>query len=325
MRFEKVVVTGGGGLLGRFVVDALMGDCAVSVLDIAAPQQDVPYFETDILDLGAVRAALAGQEAAIHLAGIDDGNASHDREYFETNVQGAWNVFHAAEEAGLRKLVFASSIAALGIGYDRMPDYLPIDEAHPLYNTGTYGHSKEAIETLARHFVRRGRLDIVCLRPTLIVRPVREAAILAQLALPDPDSGEHSAEGTAPHGAQDTAPHGAQDTAPHGAQDTVPYGALSATRTYVRSQDAARCFRMALDHDGAGYEVFNVSAADSIGREETLERLRTVYGRLPEIRDPALYARDPHASVLDIRRTRDQLGWEPEGDWTTVVAQYAGT
>jgi nucleoside-diphosphate-sugar epimerase len=307
MRFEKVVVTGGGGLLGRFVVDALMGDCAVSVLDIAAPQQDVPYFETDILDLGAVRAALAGQEAAIHLAGIDDGNASHDREYFETNVQGAWNVFHAAEEAGLRKLVFASSIAALGIGYDRMPDYLPIDEAHPLYNTGTYGHSKEAIETLARHFVRRGRLDIVCLRPTLIVRPVREAAILAQLALPDPDSGEHSAEGN------------------YDANDIAPYGALSATRTYVRSQDAARCFRMALDHDGAGYEVFNVSAADSIGREETLERLRTVYGRLPEIRDPALYARDPHASVLDIRRTRDRLGWEPEGDWTTVVAQYAGT
>ncbi len=301
MRFERVVVTGGGGLLGRFVVDALIGDCAVSVLDIARPRQDVPFFETDILDLAAVRATLAGQEAVIHLAGIDDGNAAHDRDYFQTNVQGAWNVFHAAEEAGLRKLVFASSIAALGIGYDRMPDYLPIDEAHPLYNTGTYGHSKEAIETLARHFVRRGRLDIVCLRPTLIVRPEREAAFLAQLALPDPDSGEHSAEGTA------------------------PYGALSATRSYVRSQDAARCFRMALDHDGAGYDVFNVSAADSIGRLETLKRLRAVYGRLPELRDPALYARDPHAGVLDIRKTRDRLGWEPEGDWTSVAAQYAGT
>jgi nucleoside-diphosphate-sugar epimerase len=308
MGFERVVVTGGSGLLGRFVVEALSGDCAVSVLDIATPRRDVPYFEADILDLEAVRAALAGQEAVIHLAGIDDGKASHDRDYFATNVQGAWNVFQAAEEAGLRKLVFASSIAALGIGYDRMPDYLPVDEGHRLHNTGTYGHSKEAIETAARHFVRRGRLDIVCLRPTLIVRPEREAAILAQLELPDPDS-------PPPEGAL-----GAPGAPPCGAP---PYGALSATRSYVRSQDAARCFRLALDHDGAGFEVFNVSAVDSIGRMETLERLTAVYGRLPEIRDPALYARDPFAGVLDIRKTRDRLGWEPEGDWTSIVAQHA--
>jgi nucleoside-diphosphate-sugar epimerase len=288
--------------LGRFVVDALIGDCAVSVLDIAPPRQDVPYFETDILDLDGVRAALAGQEAAIHLAGIDDGNAAHDRDYFATNVQGAWNVFHAAEEAGLRKLVVASSVAALGLGYHRRPDYLPIDEAHPCYNTGTYGHSKEAIETTARHFVRRGRLDIVCLRPTLIVRPQREAAFLAQLALPDPDS---------------PAPDGVL-----GADGGAPYGALSATRSYVRSQDAARCFRLALDHDGTGFEVFNVSAIDSIGRVDTLARLSAVYGRLPELRDPARYARDPCAGVLDISRARDRLGWEPEGDWTSIAAEH---
>jgi nucleoside-diphosphate-sugar epimerase len=302
MRFERVVVTGGSGLLGRFVVDELTDICAVSVLDIARPREDVPYFETDILDLGGVRAALAGQEALIHLAGIDDGNAPHDKAYVETNIQGAWNVFHAAEEAGLRKLVVASSTATLGIGRERMPDYLPVDEGHPLRTTGTYGLSKEVIETLARHFVRRGRLNIVCLRPTLIVRPEREAAILAQLALPDPDS---------------EPPQGRL-----GADGVAPYGALSATRTYVRSQDAARAFRIALDHDGEGFDVFNVSAADSIGRVETLERLRAVYGRLPEVREPALYARDPYASVLDIRRAREKLGWEPEGDWASIAARH---
>jgi len=298
MRFERVVVTGGSGRLGRFVVDELRDICAVSVLDIAPPRQDVPYFETDILDPNGLRAALAGQEAAIHLAGFDDGMAPHDRDYMKTNVQGAWNLFHAAEEAGLRRLVVASSSAAYGLGYDRMPDYLPVDEAHPLHTTGTYGHSKEAIETMARHFVRRGRLDIVCLRPTLILRPEREAAILAQLALPDPDGDPPEAAAGA---------------------DTAPYGALSATRSYVRSQDAARAFRMALDHDGAGYDVFNLAAADGIGRMETLVRLAAVYGRLPAIRDPELYARDPHASVLDSRRARDRLGWEPEGDWTSVA------
>jgi nucleoside-diphosphate-sugar epimerase len=302
MRFERVIVTGGSGLLGRFVVDQLTDICAPSVLDLKAPDQDVPYIETDILDLGSVRAALAGQDAMIHLAGIDDGNAEADKDYFETNVQGAWNLLHAAEDAGLRKVVIASSSAAYGIGRDRMPDYLPVDEGHPLHTTGTYGHSKEAIETVARHFVRRGRLDIVCLRPTLIVRPEREAAILAQLDLADPD-------GDPPDGVLGTG-------------GAAPYGALSATRSYVRSEDAARCFRMALDHDGAGFDVFNVSAVDSIGREQTLKRLEAVYERLPEVRDPALYASDPYASVLDISRTRGVLGWAPEGDWDAVVAEH---
>jgi len=150
MGFERVVVTGGSGFLGRFVVDALIGGCAVSVLDIAPPRQEVAYFETDILDLEGVRAAMAGQDAVIHLAGIDDGNAAHDGDYFATNVQGAWNVFHAAEEAGLRKLVVASSVAALGLGYDRRPDYLPIDEAHPFYNSGTYGHRRGRVPGPAR-------------------------------------------------------------------------------------------------------------------------------------------------------------------------------
>ncbi len=42
MRFERVIVTGGSGLLGRFVVDQLKDICAASVLDIKAPSQDVP-------------------------------------------------------------------------------------------------------------------------------------------------------------------------------------------------------------------------------------------------------------------------------------------
>ena len=51
MRFEKVLVTGGSGLLGRFVVDELIGHGDVGVLDIKPPAQNVPYLDSDILDL----------------------------------------------------------------------------------------------------------------------------------------------------------------------------------------------------------------------------------------------------------------------------------
>jgi nucleoside-diphosphate-sugar epimerase len=302
VHFEKIVVTGGSGFLGRFVVDEMIHRSDVTVLDIKPPTGEVGYRETDILDLEAVSAALAGQDAVIHLAGIDDGNDFPDQDYFSTNVQGTWNLLHAAEAAGVRKVVVASSTAVYGVGRDRSPDYLPMDEEHPQRPTATYSLTKQLIELQCRSFARRGTLAIVCLRPTLIVRPEREAAILAQLHLDDPDSDP---------------PRGL-----HAGEDETPYGALSVLRSYVRSEDAARCFRLALGYDGRPFEVFNVGAADGIGHEQTLARLERVYGRLAEIAKPVYFQTNECASVLDSSRARECLGWEPRGDWDSIVAKH---
>lgn len=302
MRFEKVLVTGGSGLLGRFVVDEMIGHADVGVLDIKPPTQNVPYLNSDILDSKAVGNAVTGQDAIIHLAGIDDGNDFPDEDYFRTNVQGTWNLLHAAEAAGVRKIVVASSTAVYGVGRDRMPDYLPMDEEHLQRPTATYSLTKQIIEVQCRSFVQRGSLSIVCLRPTLIVRPEREAAILAQLDLDDPDS---------------DAPRDLLS-----ADGESPYGALSVLRSYVRSADAARCFRLALDYDANRFDVFNVGAVDGIGHEETIPRLERVYGRLPEIRRSEHFQSDACASVLDSSRARDRLGWEPHGDWDSIVNKH---
>ncbi len=304
MSLEKVIVTGGSGRLGAHVTQALQANHDVTVLDIKPPSQAVPFIATDILDLAGLTRAFTGQDAVIHLAGYDDGDAPNEQAYMATNVQGAWNVFQAAEDAGVRHLVVASSVAALGLDYRRGPDYLPIDEAHPLRATGTYGHGKQLIETMARHYVVRGALRIVCLRPTLIVRPEKEAEILAQLALPDPDA-------EAPANA-------ASDGVNLG--DVRPYGALSATRTYVRSRDAARGFAAALDYRARPFDIFNLAARDGIGRSKTLERMTAIYETPPELREAKLYQDDPYASALDIRHARNDLGWQPRGDWRDVVA-----
>jgi len=296
------MVTGGSGLLGHFVVDELIGHSDVTVLDLKPPTRKVTYQQADILDLEAVTAAVAGQDAVVHLAGIDDGNDLPDEDYFRTNVQGTWNLLHAAEAAGVRKVVVASSAAVYGVGRDRMPDHLPIDEEHPQRPTATYSLTKQIIEVQCRSFVERGTLAIVCLRPTLIVRPEREAAILAQLDLDDPDSDPPQTQ--------------------HSTGGATPYGALSVLRSYVRSEDAARCFHLALDRDTNPFDAFNVAAADGIGHEKTMERLQRIYGRLPEIRKPAHFQTDAHASVLDNSRARERLGWEPRGDWDSIASNY---
>ena len=302
---EKVIVTGGSGRLGGHVMTALRAGYGATALDIKPPPGDVPFIATDILDLPGLTRAFTGQAAVIHLAGYDDGDGPNEQAYMATNVQGAWNVFQAAEDAGVPHVVVASSTAALGLDHDRAPDYLPVDETHALRTTGTYGLGKQLMETMARHYAARGKMHVICLRPTLIVRPEKEAQILAQLALPDPD-------GNPPGCNSDAAARNA----------VAPYGALSATRTYVRSTDAAQGFVAALKYRAHRFDIFNLAAPDGIGRPETLARMAAIHETMPLVRDPQLYQADPYASVLDVRHARDDLGWRADGDWRDVVARH---
>jgi len=155
---------------------------------------------------------------------------------------------------------------------------------------------------MAEYVARHGRLRVLCLRPTLIVRPEKEAAILAQLELADPDAAPPP-DFVATGGIK-------------------PYGALSTLRTYVRSADAARCFRLALDYDGPALDTFIVAARDTIGREATLERLAKIWGHVPELRDRAHYDGDAYASPLDARKAERLLGWRADGDWRDVAAAH---
>ncbi len=304
MKFDRVAVTGGSGRLGRYVVEELAGHARVTVLDITPPAGDHAYVALDVRDLDAVAAALAGHDAVVHLAAIDDGVPVPDKAYFETNVQGSWNVLHAAHERGIRKVVLASSSAAQGLGpRDKPPFYLPIDEDHPPRPSGAYGLSKLLVETIAASFARRGRMATVCLRPTLIVRPEVVGAIIEQLAF------------LAARGVVALAP---DDPTPQ------PYDGLTVLRTYVTSRDAARAFRSALEFEGLPSLVANVAAADSIGTVAALDHIRAVYGALPEVRAPAIYAARPDASAIDTTRARDRLGWQAEIDWPAVVAEQAG-
>ena len=113
MRFDNVLVTGGSGQLGAFVVNELMDHCRVSVLDIAPPRIDVPFFEADILDREAVAAAIDGHDAVVQLAALDGAVDATEQQFFETNVQGLRNVLEAAEAANVRRTVVCSSVAAL--------------------------------------------------------------------------------------------------------------------------------------------------------------------------------------------------------------------
>jgi nucleoside-diphosphate-sugar epimerase len=176
----KILVTGGLGKVGQYVVRELvdtLGDRVahqVTVLDrTPGPERSsVKYLMGDVQDLGQVMEAVAGAEAVIHLAAIHNPNVATTSLTYQTNVNGTFNVHHAAFRLGVRRMVSASSNAVVGWSYDEnfVPDYLPIDEAHPLRPTDVYGLSKEIGEAIARSYARKG-LETVVLRPSGVVLP----------------------------------------------------------------------------------------------------------------------------------------------------------
>jgi nucleoside-diphosphate-sugar epimerase len=304
---KSVLITGGSGRLGHFVVEAMLPDHRVEVLDVRAPTQDVLYREVDMRDIAGVRSAVRGHERIIHLAAIDDGVDVPDHTYFEVNVQGTWNLLRAAEEEGVKKVVIASSAASYGFAKDSPPDYLPIDEAHPQRPRRTYDLTKQLVERTAESFARRhaaggqGIASIVCLRPTLVARPVKTPQMLAELATLPPEDGN-----------------------PGRTFDGPVYGGLPVLRTYVTSRDAAAAFRAALLADTAPYAVYLVAARDALGSVDTLDFLSRANGMHPAVHDEGWFAR-PDASPLDTRAAERDLGWVAQDDWAAVIRSVTGS
>jgi nucleoside-diphosphate-sugar epimerase len=176
----KILVTGGLGKVGQWVVRELVDPSGgktvheVTVLDrVGGPERGpIKYLIGDIQDLGQVLEAMSGAQAVIHLAAIHNPNIATASVVYQTNVVGTFNVHHAAYRLGVKRVVSASSNAIVGWSYSERfePDYLPIDENHPLRPEDVYGLSKQIGETIAHSYARKG-LETVILRPSGVVTP----------------------------------------------------------------------------------------------------------------------------------------------------------
>ena len=170
------VVTGGTGFVGSAVVRHLVA-CGQPVRVLVRPNGDrrllrdlpIEIAEGDLQDPESVRKALRGCRRLFHVAALYTLWARDRRLFYTVNVEGTRRILEAAAEAGAGRVVYTSTVGALGIPADGSPG----TEATPVRladMVGDYKRSKFLAEEVAREFARRG-LPIVIVNPSTPVGP----------------------------------------------------------------------------------------------------------------------------------------------------------
>lgn len=276
-----IVVTGGRGQSGRWVVERLAADHTVTCLDRRRPADGghpaVDYLAVDLTEPGPVFDALTALEpdAVVHWAAIPAAGRRPGVETYRNNTLATHAVLTAAGRVGAR-IVQASSDGVYGFFFAAetpVPDHLPVTEAHPLRPEDDYGLSKVVAEDVAETVARRDGVPAVSLRPTWIQipgdYPCRDEAYVSDLAA---GAGNYW--------------------------------------SYVDVRDVVDLVEAALSADVTGHEAFNCVGPDNALGRPLRDLMRTHFGRLPD--DCAV---EGDAAAYDVSKAREELGWRPTRSW----------
>lgn len=293
----SILVTGGAGLIGSATIDLLLRRHApgrIVVLDnlargslanlkTALLDRRVTLLRGDIRNPDAVRRAMQGMDAVVHLAALRiTACAAAPREAMEVMCDGSFNVVEAAREAGVRRVVAASSASVYG-----MAETFPTDERHhPWGNRTWYGAAKLMLEGLLRSYHDMFGLPYVALRYFNVYGPRMDI-----------------------HGKYTEVLIRWMDRIAAG-QPPVVLGDGQQTMDFVYIDDVAEANVAALASD-VDDEVFNIAS----GRETSLNDLAAAL--LKAMNSPLQTEHGPERAVnpvarrlADTTRARDLLGFE---------------
>ena len=286
----KILVSGAAGRLGAWAVRELADhghdiralDNRPLPADLRRERVQAVY--ADIADPLAMLNALAGCEAVAHLAAYPSPHGVTRAELLRVNVLGTQNILDAAEAHGVTRVVLTSSVGALGFSFPThpcLPDYLPVDAAHPRRPQDIYGLSKLANEESAAAATRRTGLTTIVFRPPFVI-----------------DLDHAKAHGWLQRRVQ----HGRDE------RDNSLWG-------YIDVRDQARAYRLALESDLTGHHVF-YTMADDLSTDATALELAEKF--LPAAQ-AAQAARLPGRSFYDLAPAREQLGFVAERTWRAAL------
>ncbi|WP_088288518.1 NAD(P)-dependent oxidoreductase [Kineosporia sp. A_224] len=284
-----VCVTGAAGKVGRYAVHELLehGYRVVAVDTVAHPptlpavwsRDDFTYLRADLEDFGDTVDALGGCDAVVHVANIPAPGLIPPARTLNRNNLMNTNVFLAAAQLRLTKVVWASSETTLGLNFGdggRAPRYVPLDEDHYPHPATTYSLSKVVAETTAEHVAAWSGIPFLALRFSNVILPEEYAAFPTYWS--DPASRVFN------------------------------------LWSYIDVRDAALACRLALESDVTGARAYVIANEDSVMTTPSADLVEQVFPGTPH-KTPV----EGNASLMTSARARAELGFVPQHPWRDQV------
>ena len=165
----KILITGAAGLIGKEVTKGLVAaghDVLATdlVKDDLSPAQK--FVVGDLVSDDFISQLDFHCDAIVHLGSIPRPGIESDEKVLHNNVMGTYHVFANAVENNVPLVIYASSLSIYGFAWSTgtSPDYVPVDEKHPLYHFESYALSKEVNERSADMWANRSKTAFVGLR-----------------------------------------------------------------------------------------------------------------------------------------------------------------
>lgn len=301
----NILVTGGGGYIGSFMVKALVNrNESVSVIDNFergyedAVDKRAKILKGDLLDKSFVVRALESEkfDAIIHFAGLIS-VAESMREpgmYFESNIMGALNIMDVVKDSGV-KFIFSSTAAVYG-----NPLTLPIPEDHPKNPTSPYGVSKLMVEDILKWYNQIYGLSSVALRyfnasgaaldgsmgerhkPESHIIPLAIKAVLNDEEFRIYGNDYETADGTC-------------------------------ERDYIHVLDLVKAHILALDNMKLGVSTsYNVGTGIGYSNKQVVEMIEKVSNKKIRLIEDKRRPGDPDKLIADPQKIKTELGFNPE-------------
>ncbi|MEQ4518188.1 NAD(P)-dependent oxidoreductase [Pseudarthrobacter sp. B907] len=256
----RVVITGAHGKVGRPATRALL-DAGHDVLavDLTLPGFErrangtASYQKADLTDAGEAYAVVRGADAVVHAAAIPEPTGNPAQVVFQTNMMATFNVIEAAVRFDVKRFVNISSETVPGFFFperDFLPEYAPVDEAHPIHPQDPYALSKHFGEQLMDAAIRRSDIRCISLRPSWVQY-----------------EGNYE-----------------QNLGPQIRDASVLSPNLW---SYIDAYDLADSIVLATESELPGHEVFYIASPDNVGGRDFGEIVQTYYGDKIELRPTA--------------------------------------
>jgi UDP-glucose 4-epimerase len=288
----KCLVLGGAGFIGSHIVDTLLArDHKVCVFD--RPRSDkknlsnsiaqIDFLSGDFTNQSDITKALVGVDTVVHLISTTIPSSSNDAPIYdaETNIAGTVRLLMLAKDAGVKKIVFASSG---GTVYGE-PTQVPIPETHPNNPICSYGITKLTIEKYLHLFHRLYGLDYSILR---IANPYGPRQ--------NPNN---------PIGAVTVF----LSKVLKGEPITI-WGNGEVARDYFYVDDLVSAFVKVIENNTPS-KIYNIGGARPYSLNEILFAIQKVTGKKGVVNYSASRSCDVLINYLDVSLANKELGWKP--------------